>query len=348
MASPVKVVKFHLFNCDKTYKLDSVETLLVKVANNLNIKILVDKRNFRLHEMQDVCERTIPMLQMDYAVFVVHANESRLSINEDNAGIGYAKIYRTLLQATGNKVLIVIGSDKEYQDENEEDRVVISRWARRKVETQFKAEYLDGRKSFIFSWNKGHREIHEKALEHYLDPCKKGLKFQYVPKQEPAIAILEPSSSTNFFPPVSDSADEDDIYDDKEPLLATQKRQTGQEEGKGGSSILLQESTSEGLRPVPIDSRPEFLEGTVLLDTVMRFGRISYKDEDVKVWDHRWKPSETIVRRMSNDWMFRPLAKISFVAQANGGVSYSVLPQSICVWLRAILLTCMITLKPPI
>ena len=38
---------------------------------------------------------------MDYAVLVVHAHESRLSINEDNAGIGYAKIYRALLQATG-------------------------------------------------------------------------------------------------------------------------------------------------------------------------------------------------------------------------------------------------------
>lgn len=41
------------------------------------------------------------MLQMDYAVFAVHAHESRLSINEDNAGIGYAKIYRALLKATG-------------------------------------------------------------------------------------------------------------------------------------------------------------------------------------------------------------------------------------------------------
>ena len=38
---------------------------------------------------------------MDYAVLVVHAHESRLSINEDKAGIGYAKIYRALLQATG-------------------------------------------------------------------------------------------------------------------------------------------------------------------------------------------------------------------------------------------------------
>ena len=45
----------------------------------------------------------IPTLEMDMAFFVVHANESRLSINEDNAGIGYARIYRALLQATGKK-----------------------------------------------------------------------------------------------------------------------------------------------------------------------------------------------------------------------------------------------------
>ena len=101
MASPVRVMKFHLFNCDNTYSLDSVETLLLKMADDRNLRILVDKRKFRLHEMTDVCGKTIPMLQMDYAVFVVHAHESRLSINEDNAGIGYAKIYRALLQATG-------------------------------------------------------------------------------------------------------------------------------------------------------------------------------------------------------------------------------------------------------
>jgi len=38
---------------------------------------------------------------MDFAIFAVHAHESRLSINEDNAGIGYARLYRALLQATG-------------------------------------------------------------------------------------------------------------------------------------------------------------------------------------------------------------------------------------------------------
>ena len=38
---------------------------------------------------------------MDFAIFVVHANEVRLSINEDIAEKGYAKIYRTLLKAAG-------------------------------------------------------------------------------------------------------------------------------------------------------------------------------------------------------------------------------------------------------
>ena len=71
------------------------------MADDLNLGILVDRLNFRLPEMSDVCENIIPQLQMDYAVLVVHAHESRLSINEDNAGIGYAKIYRALLRATG-------------------------------------------------------------------------------------------------------------------------------------------------------------------------------------------------------------------------------------------------------
>ena len=43
----------------------------------------------------------IPDLPMDFAIFVVHANETRLSINEDIAENGYAKIYRTLLKAAG-------------------------------------------------------------------------------------------------------------------------------------------------------------------------------------------------------------------------------------------------------
>ena len=59
---------------------------------NLNI----EKFHFRLNQMGEICKTT-----MDFAVFVVHVHESRLSINEDNAGIGYSKFYRALLGATG-------------------------------------------------------------------------------------------------------------------------------------------------------------------------------------------------------------------------------------------------------
>ena len=41
---------------------------------------------------------------------------------------------------------------------------------------------MDGRRSFIFSWNKKHRAIHEEALLHYFDPSKKGQKFEYQPQ----------------------------------------------------------------------------------------------------------------------------------------------------------------------
>ena len=53
----------------------------------------------------------------------------------------------------GGNVIIVIGGDDNYKSDDEENREVISRWAKRKVISQFGEEYLDGRKSFIFSWN---------------------------------------------------------------------------------------------------------------------------------------------------------------------------------------------------
>ena len=74
-------------------------------------------------------------------------------------------------------MLIVIGGDSYYKDEDEEDRSVISRWSKREVASQFNEEYLDGRKSFILSWDTKYRPIHEEALRHYLDPSKKGVKF---------------------------------------------------------------------------------------------------------------------------------------------------------------------------
>ena len=93
----------HLFNCGQTYKLDVVEKLFKAVEPKLNFAFSIQSHYFVLRDMSEVCESIIPDLIKvdDVAVFVIHAHESRLSINEDNAGIGYAKIYRALLQATG-------------------------------------------------------------------------------------------------------------------------------------------------------------------------------------------------------------------------------------------------------
>ena len=78
--------------------------------------------------------------------------------------------------------MIVIGGDNNYKNEDEEDREIISGWAKRKMSSQFSEEFLDGRKSFIFSWNMKHREIHEEALVHFFE--KKGQRFQYQPKRK--------------------------------------------------------------------------------------------------------------------------------------------------------------------
>ena len=93
--------RFFLFNCDNTYNLEIVEKFLLKVEEKYGFKFSVDRPYFGLHRMAEVCDRIIPTLDMEVVVFVVQANESRLSINEDNAGIGYARNYRALLKNTG-------------------------------------------------------------------------------------------------------------------------------------------------------------------------------------------------------------------------------------------------------
>ena len=100
-------LKFFLFNCDKTYNLEVVETFLLDVEEKYGLKFSIDRLTFDLPLMAEMCEKTLPKLAMDVAVFVVHADESRLSINEDNAGIGYARIYRALLQKTGGFLNVV-------------------------------------------------------------------------------------------------------------------------------------------------------------------------------------------------------------------------------------------------
>ena len=100
-----KQLNIYLFNCDRTYKLQVVEDWLKEgqktTKSELGIDLNVKSHDFSLSEMTQLSDKTIPGLEMDVAVFVVHAHESRLSINEENAGIGYAKLYRALLEKTG-------------------------------------------------------------------------------------------------------------------------------------------------------------------------------------------------------------------------------------------------------
>lgn len=92
-------LNIYLFNCDRTYKLNVVEDWLTAVAKSSNVVF----HYFSLSEMTQLSDETIPGLDMDVAVFVVHAHESQISINEENAGIGYAKLYRALLEKTGKE-----------------------------------------------------------------------------------------------------------------------------------------------------------------------------------------------------------------------------------------------------
>ena len=103
-------------------------------------------------------------------------------------------------RSIGGDVITVIGGDDNYKDDKEENQEVISSWAKRKVSSQFGREYLDGRKSFIFSWNKQHRDVHEQALLHYFDPNKKGLKFEYRP--------LTPNQQLNSEPQLQETSTE--------------------------------------------------------------------------------------------------------------------------------------------
>ena len=101
-----KQLNIHLFNCDRTYKLDVVEKWLnaSRVKSKLRIDVKVKQNIFPLSKMTEWSREKIPGLEMDVAVFVVHAHESRLSINEENAGIGYANFYRALQKRTGNTI----------------------------------------------------------------------------------------------------------------------------------------------------------------------------------------------------------------------------------------------------
>ena len=100
---------------------------------------------------------------------------------------------------SGNKVLLVIGGDDNYKNQNEEETEVLSRWAKHKILSQFTEDFLDGSTSFIFSWEKKHRPIHEEALLHFLLPGNEGKKFKPKPRPpKPETTLPEPEVQYGF------------------------------------------------------------------------------------------------------------------------------------------------------
>ncbi|XP_068685023.1 uncharacterized protein [Montipora foliosa] len=190
--------RVHIFNCDGTCNLDEVKSLLEAVGKKVEIRIEVRKHTYELNKTTTLVEKTIPSLKMDYAVLMVHARDNCPSF-EDNR---YGKIYRTLKERTGSDrtefnpddpgrlscppglsaaiawLLIVIGGDEKYESKQEEEKEFISNCVLKKIGLpHFQRELWDGRKNFMFSWNKKHRPIHEEAMMHSLDPRKRGQKF---------------------------------------------------------------------------------------------------------------------------------------------------------------------------
>lgn len=304
-------MKGYLFNCDGTCKLEQVEALLFEMEEKHNMKVDVEKLYFGLKSMSEICDTKIPLLEMDFAVFVVHADESRLSINEENAGIGYAKLYKALLKATGDKVLIVIAGDTYYKDETEEEQSVISRWVRRKVSSQFDDEYLDGRKSFIMSWNLKHRAIHEEALLHFFDSNKKGQQFQYQPKPK-----LTPEPQVT--PPVAATLGKDDkVLKDGASDVLVDNDELSLENENSNTNEGSKEYGDTDTTPAPVN----YLKGIVLLKTHLRYGKISFKENDVVERQQGWQPSDMIMQDLEEKWNLVPDALVQFTADGDGGVS---------------------------
>ncbi|XP_019647187.1 PREDICTED: uncharacterized protein LOC109487624 [Branchiostoma belcheri] len=164
MASSPKSNDVLIINCDETYPLDSVEALVKKSSQTTRVDTAIEPVRFSLPKLAEVSEE-VKGKQLLCAILVLNAHESRLSINEKNAGIGYAVLYRALREASDGRVLVVIGSDEKS---SAADGKVVSNWVRYKVASQFEDEYLDGRRGFVFSWGKSYYPVHEEAFQQYL------------------------------------------------------------------------------------------------------------------------------------------------------------------------------------
>ncbi|XP_035681613.1 uncharacterized protein LOC118419358 [Branchiostoma floridae] len=173
-----------IINCDDTFPLDSVHELVEKSSQATGIKTRIKRTRFQLSDLKETSEKVKSEREekgkLLCAILVLHAHESRLSVNEKNAGIGYAVLYRALREASEGRTLVVVGGDESSRA----DRKVVSDRIRYKVASQFDDEYLDGRRGFVFSWGENYYPVHEEAFNQYLHAIgsgEKGLKRAFAP-----------------------------------------------------------------------------------------------------------------------------------------------------------------------
>ncbi|XP_070555352.1 dentin sialophosphoprotein-like [Ptychodera flava] len=166
---PPEMLNVLLMNCDRLVDLQKIREDLFA---NVNEDCLQAKTEYfrqddmkkRAKELRDRAKLNAD--QVHLAILVVHADESRLSINEKDAGIGYEQIYSALLELSGGCVIVVIASDTNAGDLQDE---LISNWAHFKIGSQFQRPYLAGPESYVFSWNEHPEQCHKKILKKYLE-----------------------------------------------------------------------------------------------------------------------------------------------------------------------------------
>ena len=108
-------------------------------------------------------------------------------------------------------------------------------------------------------------------------------------------------------------------------------------------TCCLTPSPAPRVEPDAGSAPADYPEGTVLLDTHMHYGEISYDDEHVQSWDQRWRPSEKTVQDLGRDWRSIPVAKVLFITNGVGGVKYKVKPrkEGFWQWLCALFILCL-------
>ncbi|CAH3119316.1 unnamed protein product, partial [Pocillopora meandrina] len=283
----------HLFHCDNTFKLDSIEALLTTVKDKVEFEISIKKHCFKLSEMSSVSDSKVPILNMDFAVFVVHANESRLSINEDNAGIGYAKIYKALLRATGESCVRLFGVKCERCF------LIENLYVRKDYDQPLdRSGYvIDNRYSKIFSWHKNHREIHEKALLHFFEPSKMGEKFDY---HGPEMSLSADTSNA--------TAEENNQGLNPQPEI-TQSTPSNVPE-----NISVHPRLRNGDRAVAPELPRRF---SLLLDTRLRHGEVSDDARDVVHREDGWQVPEGYRDHLRSIHAAETNLRVKFVVRQN-------------------------------